>query len=145
MPSGLAIDVVQHIELAWGRGQAAVEALRAELGPDAADVFCPVGAGGVYLHKLYGVMHDTCHSANLVASLIVDLQQRKKREFLGDDAWELASPENRAIFNFLCGNHTRNLPIDRFNKLYDKWVEIILSTGLDTYQTTLLRRELREG
>jgi hypothetical protein len=80
LPSGLALDVVQHIELAWGRGQAAVEALRAELGPDAADVFCPLVAGGVNLHKLYGVMHDTCHCANLVASLIVDLQQRKKRE-----------------------------------------------------------------
>ena len=72
-----------------------MEALRAGLGPDVADVFCPLVAGGVNLHKLYGVMHDTCHTANLVASLIVDLQQRKKREFLGDDAWEQASPETR--------------------------------------------------
>ena len=76
LPSGLAIDVVQHIELAWARGQAAVEALRAELGPEAADVLCPLVAGGVHLHKLYGVMYDTCHSANLVASLMVDLQHR---------------------------------------------------------------------
>ena len=36
--------------------------------------------------------------------------------------WELASPESKACFDFLCGNHTRNLPIDRFNKLYYKWL-----------------------
>jgi hypothetical protein len=75
-------------------------------------------------------MHDTYHSANLVASLMVELQQRKKREFISDEVWELDSPQSKAIFNFLCGNHTRNLPIDRFNKLYDEWLEQILGPAM---------------
>ena len=135
LPCGLAVEVVEHIELSWARGQAAVEALRAELGPDLADQLCPIVAGGVNLHKLFGVMHDTCHAANLVASLMVDLQQRKKREFLSDEVWELVTPQSKAIFNFLCGNHTRNLPIDRFNKLYDKWLEEILGPAMREAKT----------
>ncbi len=127
LPCGLATEVVQHIELAWSRGQVAVEALRVQLGTDLQDVLCPLVAGDVHLHKLFGVMHDTCHSANLVASLMVDLQERKKREFLTDEVWE---PQCKAIFNFLCGNHTRNLPIDRFNKLYDQWLEQILGPAM---------------
>jgi hypothetical protein len=34
----------------------------------------------------------------------------------------MGSPKSKACFDFLCGNHTRNLPIDRYNKLYDKWL-----------------------
>jgi hypothetical protein len=115
VPGATADEVVAHIQKAWERGQAAVEALRAELGIEDRDTFCPLVQGGVNLHKLYGVMHDTCHCANLVATLMMQVQERKKREFLSDDVWELTSPESRAIFNFLCGNHTRNLPIDWYN------------------------------
>jgi hypothetical protein len=113
LPGGTALEVVAHIEKAWERGRAAVAALRDELGIEDRDVLCPLVEGGVNLHKLYGVMHDTCNCANLVATLMMELQQRKKRDYLSDDVWELTSPESRAIFNFLCGNHTRNLPIDR--------------------------------
>jgi hypothetical protein len=115
VPGATADEVVAHIQKAWERGQAAVEALRAELGIEDRDTFCPLVQGGVNLHKLYGVMHDTCHCANLVATLMMQVQERKKREYLSDDVWELTSPESRAIFNFLCGNHTRNLPIDWYN------------------------------
>ena len=34
----------------------------------------------------------------------------------------MGTPQSKACFDFLCGNHTRNLPIDRYNKLYDKWL-----------------------
>jgi hypothetical protein len=100
-----------------------VKTLRDVLTPEDRDVLCPLIEGGVNLHKLYGIMHDTCHSANLVAFLMVQLQERKKREYLTDEGWELATDKCKAIFNFLCGNHTRNLPIDRFNKFYDLWLE----------------------
>jgi hypothetical protein len=113
LPGGTAQEVVEHIEKSWERGQAAVEALRAELQMEDRDMLCPLVAGGVNLHKLFGVMHDTCHCANLVATLIVQLQERKKREFLSEEVWELTCPKSRAMFDFLCGNHTRNLPIDR--------------------------------
>ena len=113
LPGATAAEVVAHIERSWERGQAAVDALRQELSMEDRDVLCPLVAGGVNLHKLYGVMHDTCHCANLVATLIVQLQERKKRDFLSEEVWELTTPETRAMFDFLCGNHTRNLPIDR--------------------------------
>jgi hypothetical protein len=115
VPGSTADEIVVHIEKAWERVQAAVEALRTELIIEDTDVFCPLVQGGVNLHKLYGVMHDACHCTNLVACLIVQLQERKKRVFLSEDVWELTSPESRAMFNFLCGNHTKNLPIDRFS------------------------------
>jgi hypothetical protein len=37
------------------------------------DKLCPLRNGGVSLHKLYGVMHDTCNCANKVV-LIPTLQ-----------------------------------------------------------------------
>ena len=85
LPSGTAVEVVQHIEKAWARGQAAVEALRAELDVEDRDTLCPLVQGGVSLHKIYSVMHDTCNTANLVAKLIIELQERKHREYLTDE------------------------------------------------------------
>jgi hypothetical protein len=67
VPSGTADEIVAHIEKAWVRGQQAVEVLRAELAMEDIDVFCPLVEGGVNLHKLYGVMHDTCYCANLAS------------------------------------------------------------------------------
>jgi hypothetical protein len=48
-------------------GKAAVDALRNCLSPEMRDKLCPLRNGGVSLHKLYGVMHDTCNCANKVA------------------------------------------------------------------------------
>jgi hypothetical protein len=96
VPGATAEEVVAHIENSWERGKAAVDALREELQMEDRDVLCPLVAGGVNLHKLYGVMHDTCHCANLVATLIVQLQDRKKREFLSEEVWELTIPQTRA-------------------------------------------------
>jgi hypothetical protein len=70
LPSSEAVDVVLHIEEVWRRGMEAIDALRAALGPDLQDVLCPLRNGGVSLHKLYGVMHDTCNCANLVSTTL---------------------------------------------------------------------------
>jgi hypothetical protein len=32
----------------------------------------------------------------------------------------------KACFDFLCGNHTRNLPVVRFNKAYNGWLYVQL-------------------
>ena len=58
--------MVQHIEKAWARGQAAVQALRDELEVEERDNLCPLVQGGVSLHKIYGVMHDTSSQITLV-------------------------------------------------------------------------------
>jgi hypothetical protein len=66
LPNSEADDVVKHIEAVWERGKLAIDALRASLIPELRDVLCPLRNGGVSLHKLYGVMHDTCNCANKV-------------------------------------------------------------------------------
>ena len=105
------------------------------------DVLCPLRNGGVSLHKLYGVMHDTCNAANKVtltltlsltltltptltsystpqvARLMIELRNRKCALYYGEDVWAKADAKTKACFNFLCGNHTRNLPNVRFNKV----------------------------
>jgi hypothetical protein len=76
---------VKHIQKSWERGKEALDALRAQLSITQQDALCPLVEGGVHLHKLYGVMHDTCNTANLVATLMIELQQRQKREYLTDE------------------------------------------------------------
>ncbi len=57
-----ASEIADHIRESWVNGQSSVEMLREALGPFA-DVHVPIINGGVMLHKLQGVMHDTCHTA----------------------------------------------------------------------------------
>jgi hypothetical protein len=66
LPGAEAQEVVDHIEEVWERGKRAVDILREELGPECRDILCPLRNGGVSLHKIYGVMHDTCNCANKV-------------------------------------------------------------------------------
>ncbi len=69
LPGSEAQEVVDHIEEVWNRGKLAVDYLREQLGPDLRDVLCPLRNGGVSLHKIYGIMHDTCNCANKVTAL----------------------------------------------------------------------------
>ncbi len=68
LPSSEAAEVVGHIEGVWQRGKEAIDALRSARDPELQDVLCPLRNDGVSLHKLYGVMHDTCNCANKVTS-----------------------------------------------------------------------------
>ena len=61
-------EIAAHIKQSWANGQLAVGLLRDELGA-LADVHVPLRNGGVMLHKLQGVMHDTCNTANKTARL----------------------------------------------------------------------------
>ena len=66
LPGSEAEEIVAHMAQAWERGKLAVDFLRHQLGPDLRDKLCPLRNGGVSLHKIYGVMHDTCNCANKV-------------------------------------------------------------------------------
>jgi hypothetical protein len=52
-----------------------------------------------------------------VATLMMELRDKKCKVHYGEDVWALAGSKTKAIFNFLCGNHTRNLPVVRYNKV----------------------------
>jgi hypothetical protein len=67
-------QLADHIRAAWITGQDCVDLVRQELGPVLADEYAPVVQGGVQLHKLQGVMHDTCNTANKTARLTKGLR-----------------------------------------------------------------------
>jgi hypothetical protein len=94
-----------------------MEMLREELGPVLAGMHVPLVKGGVQLHKLQGVMHDTCNTANKTARLAKALRDTSGQLHYGYDNWELLAEDDKPWFDFLCGNHTRNLPMDAFNKV----------------------------
>jgi hypothetical protein len=48
---------------------------------------------------------------------MLEVRDRKCRDHYGEDVWAAAAPKTKACFDFLCGNHTRNLPVVRFNKV----------------------------
>ncbi len=64
-----AKEICHHVDQAWATGQRSIELLRVELG-DEADNLVPLEGGDVALHKIRGVMHDNCATANLAASLM---------------------------------------------------------------------------
>jgi hypothetical protein len=66
LPSSTADETIAHITETWERGKTVVNMLREQLGPDLQDVHCPLVNGGVAIHKIFGLMHDTCNTANRV-------------------------------------------------------------------------------
>jgi hypothetical protein len=124
-----AAEIASHIEGAWDVGQQAIAALRAELGGEA-DKLVPLTNGGVQLHKLRGVMHDTCATANLAAELIGELRDVSGQINFGYDDWENKAKADKPWFDFLCANHVRNLPIDEFNRLFEAYIKRTLGGEL---------------
>ena len=100
-----------------------LELVRTELGSYLADLLVPLVNGGVRLHKIFGLMHDTCNTANRVAHLMAELRETKARAFYGDEVWDAADPCLTIVHDFLCGNHSRNLLVDRANACYDAYLE----------------------
>jgi hypothetical protein len=154
LPCSTADETITHIEKTWQRGQVyllhavllplarnrkpnthlsvktLLEMVRAELGPEIGDELVPMVNGGVQLHKIFGLMHDTCNTANRVAVLMAELRERKARTFHGEAAWDAADPCQKIVHDFLCGNHSRNLLVDRANGLYDAYLETELGEAM---------------
>jgi hypothetical protein len=86
--------------------------------------------GGVQLHKMQGVMHDTCNTANKTARLAKSLRETSGQLYYGYDEWEERAEDDKPWFDFLCGNHTRNLPMDAFNKEYEAYLRRKLGDDL---------------
>jgi hypothetical protein len=110
---GTAPDLAKHVANSWETGQRAVELVRIELGVDLCDDLVPLACGGVVLHKIQGAMHDTCNTANLVPHLVLQLRETSGRLYYGEEEWKAMPPEQKPWFDYLCGNHSRNLPRSR--------------------------------
>ncbi len=107
MVGSTAEEIVEHIRAAWVTGQECVDLVRQELGLILADEYVPLVKGGVQLHKIQGVMHDTCNTANKTARLAKTLRDTSGQLWFGYDNWELLAAEDKPWFDYLCGNHTQ--------------------------------------
>jgi hypothetical protein len=134
-----AIAICQQVEMAWSLGQRAIELLREELGGEAENLLAMKG-GGVQLHKIRGVMHDTCPTANLTATLMREKRNTSGQLCFGYDEWENMAAEDKPYYDYLCANHVRNLPIDEFNRLFEKYLRVDLGAEMET-----IRREGNGG
>jgi hypothetical protein len=101
LPSSTAEDTIEHITETWDRGKQVVNMLRGHLGPELENVHCPVVNGGVEIHKIFGLMHDTCNTANRVAELMANLRDDRGRQYFGEATWDAEGNKVRTIYLLL--------------------------------------------
>ena len=120
---GTAAQIAEHVRQSWNVGQEGVALVRRELGPELADELVPLVNGGVALHKMQSTMHDTCATANLVPSLVHELRETSGRLHYGDEEWDALPDDEKPWFDYLCGNHSRNLPLDQWNREFESYIK----------------------
>ena len=95
--------------------------VRDHLGDDA-DRLLPLKKGGVGLLKNSSTMGDTCNTQRSVMAKICELKDESGIDFFGEKLWKSLPPARRMCLVFLCGNHTRGLPMDELNRAFDQWL-----------------------
>jgi hypothetical protein len=135
LPSSTAAETVEHIRKTWERGRTCLDLVREQLGPDLQDTLAPLRDRGLMLHKIFGIMHDTCATANLVAELMACVRNEDGEEHYGVEEWDGKENKAKPMFDFLCGNHTRNLLAVRFEKRHDQFLEVELGDALRAAKT----------
>ena len=87
---GKALEVAHHIQALFKKAQTVVMRVREILMADGCtlslvDQLVPVVDGGVRLHKVLAMMHDTCHVANRTAAEVEPLKQAGSIEYYGKE------------------------------------------------------------
>ena len=103
--------------------------LREELAEEA-DTFVPLVQGGVTMAKLRGAMHDTCNCANLVAKKVRGIRNVAGQDLYGVEEWAAMQKSGSGWQDFLCGNHSRNLHFDAFNRAFTTYAKELLGEGM---------------
>jgi hypothetical protein len=101
--------------------------------------------GGVLLHITQGAMHDTCPTANLVPYLVNDLRATSGKLHFGEEEWDALPKDEKPWFDYLCGNHSRNLPLDEWNHEYEAYIKEELGEAIVEVQKTGVGRTRVEG
>ena len=78
----------------WSTRPSCVRFWRQDVRPDK---LVPKVNGGVALHKIFGLMHDTCSTANRVAELMSQLREEKARAYHGEEAWAAADDRAKVV------------------------------------------------
>ena len=71
-------------------------------------------------------MHDTCNAANAAAREIARRKTISGQDYFTPDVWNSMGPDIQTTLDFLCGNHTRQLPVAAYIRLVDKWLGEVL-------------------
>jgi len=144
---GTAQEVADHVVLQFERAQAHVDRLRDELskGGFDPDELVPVVDGGVNMHKVRSLMHDTCNTANASAKKMKDAANDAGKAHFGAAVWENMPEERTMVLDYLCGNHTRGLPIDAWNRLHDAYLTEKLGSQLKLAEENGASRLERSG
>ncbi len=115
-----------------GREQrAAIEVLQEALGKDK-DVFVPF-TGGVMLNL---VLLCTIRVILVAPTTLIKVlsDDTSSGEILHGalDAWNaMDAGDDKLWLDYLCGNHSRNLPIDAFNKIFEDYVKKSLGSDIN--------------
>jgi hypothetical protein len=141
---GTAQETAEHVAKSWELGQEAVLLVRHALGADVCELV-PMAGGGVLLHKIKGAMHDTCNTANLVPHLVLEMRETSGRLHYGEDEWKALPAGERSWFDYLCGNHTRNLPLDQWNREFERYIKDELGEAIAEVQKSGGGRTRVEG
>ena len=121
--------VAEHVRVTWERAQSVIATLRTALG-EKADNLVPLVNGGVTLAKLRGVMHDTCNTANLIATKVRVVRDNVGKNMFGEDEWQAMQEHGYGWQDFLCGNHSRNLHFDAMSRRFTAYVKAELGEGM---------------
>ncbi len=108
LPERSSEQITEHIKKTWERGQEAITMLRTELGGET-DTYVPLVNGGISLSKLRDVIWSV-ETENSVE------RENSGKAMFGEDDWAERAEYKAGWQDFLCGNHSRNLPVNAFDR-----------------------------
>lgn len=141
---GTAEEIGAHIDQQFKRADALNDKLRAQLlesGFDP-DVYAPKVQGGVNLSKIKATMHDTCNTANKSAVVVARLAAKSGEELFGAEVWAAMPVGKKKVYDHLCANHTRGLPIDEFDRQFKGYFENIHGEAIKDLKKTNIKLRL---
>ena len=132
---GKAVEVAQHIQALFKKAQGVVMRVREILmadgcTPSLVDQLVPVVDGGVRLHKVLALMHDTCNVANRTAAEVQPLKQADGILYYGQATWNAMPKDRTELLDNRCNHHLRQLPVVRFNKLATAHIKELIGSQL---------------
>lgn len=130
LPGSTAEAISDHIQETWARARRAIECLRAKLG-DRADELVPLERGGMRLLRIQALMGDGCATQKKVSRLMEKLKKEDGEEMYGAE-WNSMDNTITKVLVDVCANHSRNYPIDEWNRKFEKLLSSTLSEDFNT-------------
>jgi hypothetical protein len=141
---GTAAGVAEHVEKTWERGNEVIrlllrEDLIAHHGLEVADQLVPLRRGGVKLLKIGSTMTDTCNTmVGKKGGAVLKIAEKKEASGIaeyGAEDWATMPEEVTKMLSYFCSNHTRNLPVVAFNKLFNACLVEVLGDKFDAHKS----------